>query len=532
MLIQVLDPVFQTIIFSIFLAVIFLITLKKTTHVVVLPTEKTQELKGFAILAIIFGHIGYYLSTDPKFLFPLSVLAGVGVNLFLLLSGFGLTLTQLKSPLSVIQFYSRRLSKLFIPVWIVITVLLILDYLILQRSYPLQEIYHSFLGFYPRADLYLNINSPLWYFTFILGYYLIFPWLFFKKAPVLSCLLILGIGHYLMKYVLPIDPDVQKLYNLHYLAFPLGMFLALFIKKLKCDVNRLVKISLFSVSLGYILYTSIHSGVGSTPMREQILSIITALSVIILFTTSFFDSKLFYFFGMYSYEIYLIHWPIFYRFNLFRSLPPALMVIINLVLVLMLAYLLQKVVKKFTRLPQVLLIIVTLLSVTVFSPNIAKAHVLESNNTVGAVLHIDPDDDPIIGSPANFYFEFKDKQDKFSITNCDCIFTITEEGKEIYSQQLMSSGLSENSTIANAAFTFMQRNVYLIKVLGKPRSPESFSPFVLSYDIRVARDPETRSSSETSQTPILSNWKMILAGVIILTVITTGITLRLRKSKN
>jgi len=39
----------------------------------------TQELKGLAILSIVFAHIAYMLVSDSRFLYPLSVAAGVGV---------------------------------------------------------------------------------------------------------------------------------------------------------------------------------------------------------------------------------------------------------------------------------------------------------------------------------------------------------------------------------------------------------------------------------------------------------------------
>jgi hypothetical protein len=60
----------------------------------------------------------------------------------------------------------------------------------------------------------------------------------------------------------------------------------------------------------------------------------------------------------------------------------------------------------------VLLLIVLLLDIQL--PQ-ASAHVLLSNNTVGGVLHIDPEDDPIAGQPAKFYIELKDKQNQFTL---------------------------------------------------------------------------------------------------------------------
>jgi hypothetical protein len=122
----------------------------------------------------------------------------------------------------------------------------------------------------------------------------------------------------------------------------------------------------------------------------------------------------------------------------------------------------------------------------------AYAHVLKVDKNIGAVLHIDPDDDPIVGQESGFFFEFKDKENKFKIENCNCIFSITENGKEIYSQNLTSN---------NTLFTFPEKNVYEVKVNGTPIADNSFQPFSLIYDVRVAR--EVTNNKPSTINPIL-----------------------------
>src|SRR4051812_36879056 len=127
MQIQISDAVNQTYIVIVTLVVLLLLTIRKKSGQDIFGIRVTNEAKGFAIIAILFAHIGYFLVSDNRFLFPLSVLSGVGVNIFLFLSGFGLTLSQQKKVLTPIQFYIKRLTNLFIPLWIVLTVFLILD---------------------------------------------------------------------------------------------------------------------------------------------------------------------------------------------------------------------------------------------------------------------------------------------------------------------------------------------------------------------------------------------------------------------
>ncbi len=96
------------------LVALFLLSLRKTQHTDLFPISITQELKGLGIL-VVFSHIAYMLVTNTGFMYPLSTIAGVGVDLFLFMSGYGLTLGMLKKPLSALAFYKRRMIKIFIP---------------------------------------------------------------------------------------------------------------------------------------------------------------------------------------------------------------------------------------------------------------------------------------------------------------------------------------------------------------------------------------------------------------------------------
>lgn len=346
MLIKILHPQYQTILFAIIFLPALLISLKINRNQAPFSIQLTNQLKGVAILAIIFSHIGYFLSSDNQFLYPFSILAGVGVNAFLFLSGFGLTVSQLHSKLSPLAFYQKRLSKLFIPLWLTISLILIIDFLLLHKSYPLSEITSSYLGFFPKADLFQNLNSPLWYFSIIFTYYLIFPLTFVQISSYLAPLLILGTTLLLLNLPLPIDHDLIKLYKLHSLAFPLGVSFALIIQKIKFSIPLVFRYFLLIICVMIFVYTAINSYVGQDAKLEQTVSLITFFSLVAIFVLSKINSKLLSVFGIFSYEIYLIHWPIVSRFDVFFALlPPFLATALYLVLFILLGFLIQKVVK-------------------------------------------------------------------------------------------------------------------------------------------------------------------------------------------
>jgi hypothetical protein len=153
-----------------------------------------------------------------------------------------------------------------------------------------------------------------------------------------------------------------------------------------------------------------------------------------------------------------------------------------------------------------------------FVPSVL-AHVLQTDGSIGAVLHLEPEDDPIIGQPAQFFFEFKDKDHKFSPKECECFVFVLQDGKEIYRQPLFDPVTLDTSF----SYTFVQKGVYTIKVVGKPIVAHAFQPFSLTYDRRVTRespdsvDPTTTASSlKDPRNWFLQHIVYVLGGGILL----------------
>ncbi len=127
-----------------------------------------------------------------------------------------------------------------------------------------------------------------------------------------------------------------------------------------------------------------------------------------------------------------------------------------------------------------------------------SAHFLATDGNIGAILHVDPDDDPIAGSPSTIFFEFKDKTNAFNPQNCNCRLDILENGKVLYSQAVFQDNKDLSQLSAAATYTFPQRDVYQIVVSGNPRSGKSFPPFKLSYELRVDREGSPTDNASTT----------------------------------
>ncbi len=154
-------------------------------------------------------------------------------------------------------------------------------------------------------------------------------------------------------------------------------------------------------------------------------------------------------------------------------------------------------------------VILLLIIITIAFPGVAFAHVLKTDGSIGAIMHIDPDDAPIAQQSAYFFFEFKDKTDKFQPADCTCTFTILEGGKEIFTQFLFESNPSSTLTNASVTFTFPRKDVYQVKVTGTPLVSGDFQPFTLVYDVRV---DQTANSQANTSGP--NNLIYIIAGVL------------------
>lgn len=160
-----------------------------------------------------------------------------------------------------------------------------------------------------------------------------------------------------------------------------------------------------------------------------------------------------------------------------------------------------------------------LVLILVLLPGLASAHQLETDGDIGAVLHIDPSDDPVATQSSGFYFDFQDKTSKFQLSNCTCTVVVHEGDQELTSQQLSQASL----TTASFSYAFPAKGVYQVHVIGVPRTTNAFQPFSLVYTIRVEREPADTTKSVPDWV-----WALVVAGVVVL--LTTAGVLAKRSS--
>ncbi len=353
------------------LAAALLVSLRRAEHTALFPPSVSEELKGLAVLKVVFMHISILLVGNAQFLYPLSMPLGIGLDIFLCLSGYGLTVSMLKKPLPILKSYQHRLFKIFIPLWLALLLLFALDAWVLRVDYPLSYILQSFVGWFPTAHAFGDVDSPLWSITWLLMFCFLLPLLFMPNRLWLTALLLVVIAN-AFAMADPLHLQANWLHRLHGNAFSMGIVLAWLLDDTK-GKNRLLENLIWfrnkSGGIGRHLVLILSAGLAAymlssgeaddwprlapvlsslhfdpTIFISQTASLITVLMLVIFFVFKKFDCAFLYLFGLYSYGVYLLHWPLIARYDvLFQYLPAWLAVLLWLPILLGLSWCLQKI---------------------------------------------------------------------------------------------------------------------------------------------------------------------------------------------
>lgn len=177
---------------------------------------------------------------------------------------------------------------------------------------------------------------------------------------------------------------------------------------------------------------------------------------------------------------------------------------------------------------QALLLILSALVFTLFYPSVSLAHTLKQDGAIHGAIHIDPDDDPIVGQQSTIIIELKDTDGKLSGNNCSCTFQISSEEKILYEQPLFQGASEANLQNIIIPFTFPRRDIYELKVKGIPANGGTFRAFSINYSIPVSREVSDKASLQKNVSFLSTYMPYIIgAGVIIIFIVAALIRKRL-----
>lgn len=280
-----------------------------------LLSKYRNELYGISILMVmalhycrdwVFQHVNMEM---PFVINVLGMITNIGVPIFLILSGMGLYFSFVKNS-NIKDFYSKRMTRIFIPYIIIYPVFWVLRDLVIEKS-----ILKFFLDF-TTLSLWLNGTETVWYFAFIIVMYAIYPLVYkvitiesqTKKNIIFFTLL-------LISFLFPIwlhnvNPNYYNFIEIAITRIPIfliGCYVAKYIYEKK-SINFLI---IGAVLLSCAIFYTLDSYYGEMYSR-YFFSMVSILCCIIFalmlnFIKSANVNKILFFLGTLSLELYFTH---------------------------------------------------------------------------------------------------------------------------------------------------------------------------------------------------------------------------------
>ena len=198
----------------------------------VFSKKYSAVLKGIAILLVLENH---WLCQALGI--PLPPLGCVGVFIFLVLSGYGITVS-IQNNNSIIEYSVKRIVKVLIPYVLLLTFMFLVHIINENISPSIQTNrlldYLLFIRLGHGAIWYLRLN----FYWYVIGYFIL-VWYLSTKLKCKKSILLSGL--LVGSFIICILTRFQRLYVWQFLSFPLGIIIRLSEDKLICLFKLLYK---------------------------------------------------------------------------------------------------------------------------------------------------------------------------------------------------------------------------------------------------------------------------------------------------
>ncbi len=114
-------------------------------------------------------------------------------------------------------------------------------------------------------------------------------------------------------------------------------------------------------------------------------------------------------------------------------------------------------------------------------PGVALAHESKQSGDTIVFLHVNPNDEPVVGESASFYMLITKNRYQFPIEECLCSVSVLDSKGEVLVKKEFTGELGS----ARVPYIFSKAGIYTIKIEGTPNVTGAFEPFSLSFEKRV-----------------------------------------------
>lgn len=271
---------------------------------ILISNRKTTLIKGIAIFCVVICHLGNFFT---RFTTPLG---GIGVALFLIVSGYGLSESYKKSGIK--GFWLKRFIGVMIPYFFVE-----IFYYLFNRDVSLIEIIKDLTFLEPKFRL-------GWYLNYLLVWYIIF-WMFYKLCTryrlKLNSTLIVSFWFSVSVIIGFHYVDISSIRYEQTFSFFIGVIMSYFPDKIYRFISNKKWLIWILLGILFLGIKQIHY-VRELPAVMYVnidLIIKTAISFgimgYIVLTDFVYTERSISLLGKYSYELYLVHGSLLLMFN-------------------------------------------------------------------------------------------------------------------------------------------------------------------------------------------------------------------------
>ncbi|OGR10710.1 MAG: hypothetical protein A2097_04420, partial [Desulfobacula sp. GWF2_41_7] len=309
--------------YNFYIIIIFLIlitiSVQKKTENSFFDVSQTIQVKGLAIFFVVLAHFWENIFDQT----PPLILSRYSVSLFFILSGYAHGLLCETGRFDYKGFIQKKIFRIFIPYWICTILFLVLDYYLLDRTHSMHDIFLTSSGINIHRGQ-THLDRTRWFISLLLLWYFVFcSSRHFCPKKISLILYMVAFLLIVMRYL-----QIWHLGNVHEtLAFPVGYTIAQnrsWISKVFMNTSIRQKgihcLMLVSFCVG-ILCIKI-TGLDNYFLFESLEKIfkLMVLSYGLLIGLSInsilnYQSKVLFFMGQISYELYILHFPFLYRYN-------------------------------------------------------------------------------------------------------------------------------------------------------------------------------------------------------------------------
>ncbi|MFZ2621045.1 MAG: hypothetical protein WAX85_00900 [Minisyncoccia bacterium] len=155
-----------------------------------------------------------------------------------------------------------------------------------------------------------------------------------------------------------------------------------------------------------------------------------------------------------------------------------------------------------------------------------SAHDIAESGTATLLVHIEPGEMAVAGKAVTLYINLENFEKGFSLEKCNCVFTIKQDEKEIFSAPLVPTKTNGEFDAKGIPFTFPNDGEYHLSVRATPITTNLFAPFEVevhekALPVGTVTPLNTTIINNTYHTHNHAYPRVELAGMLIFTIVMT-----------